>query len=536
VTSLEAQATAVPARRPGEVSDGIRRTSRYVAAILALALVYYATAKFGQSLRYTASVSAVWPPVGVGIAVLYLWGLRLWPGIFIGELLVNSELLNSLPLGSLLGQQLGNMLEIVVGAWLLRRLIGKQARLDRVAQVGGLLLALGAATAISATIGTVSMLAGGVIHFSEAAEFGRTWWLGDTAGGLVMLPLILVWAPDPVGVWRSVRSWDGGVLLAVVGALAVLAVAVDEPLTYMVFPALIWAAFRFGPPGATLATAVVAVAVIGLTAHDAGPFSSQPIDHRAVSTQLFIVVAGLTALFLSAVVSELHRSSRELADAQGGEERRAHAERQRIARDLHDSVSQALFSTALHTRAAQKALQDENVHAPEAVAQDLSAIGELTRAAQSEMRTLIFDLHGDAVAEGLVTALRTHGTRLSGSSGPAIAVRGPTHRLRLPPPVETHLYGIGCEAMANAVKHSSARSVDVRVSAWNGTVELEVRDDGTGFDLAQDRPGHFGLESMRSRAAEIEAELTIASRPGTGTIVRVEVPAGGEDGPDAPGG
>jgi signal transduction histidine kinase len=78
--------------------------------------------------------------------------------------------------------------------------------------------------------------------------------------------------------------------------------------------------------------------------------------------------------------------------------------------------------------------------------------------------------------------------------------------------------------------------VDVRVSAWNGTVELEVRDDGTGFDLAQYRPGHFGLESMRSRAAEIEAELTIASRPGTGTVVRVEVPAGGEDGPDAPGG
>jgi signal transduction histidine kinase len=235
------------------------------------------------------------------------------------------------------------------------------------------------------------------------------------------------------------------------------------------------------------------------------------------------------------VVSELQRSSEELAGAQGGEERRARAERQRIARDLHDSVSQALFSTALHTRAAQKALEGEDVHAPAALSQDLSAIGELTRAAQSEMRTLIFDLRGDAVAEGLVAALRTHGARLAGSSGPTIVVRGPTHRLRLPPPVETHLYGIGCEAMANAAKHSWGRSVDVMVSAWNGSVVLEVRDDGTGFDLAQYRPGHFGLESMRSRAAEIDAELTIASRPGTGTVVRVEVPAGGDEGADEAG-
>jgi signal transduction histidine kinase len=525
---MEAQVPAVATAESVAVPDALSRAVRYVATVLALAFAYYAAAKLGQMLRYTASVSAVWPPAGVGIAALYLWGLRLWPGIFIGEVLVNLELLDSIPLGSLMGQQLGNMLEIVVGAWLLRRLIGRHARLDRTAQIGGLLLALGTATAISATAGTLSMLAGNVIGLSDAPKLWRTWWLGDTAGGLVALPLILVWVPDPIGVWRRVRTWDGALLLAVVGVLAVLAVSVDEPLTYMVFPALIWAAFRFGPPGATLATAVTALAVIGLTANNGGPFSSQPIDHRALSTQLFILVATITGLVLSAVVSELQQSSLELAGAQGREERRARAERQRIARDLHDSVSQALFSTALHTRAAQKALADEDARAPEVLAQDLSAIGDLTRAAQSEMRTLIFDLRGEAVAEGLVTALSRHGDRLAGSSGPTVSVRGPLQRLRLPPPVETHLYGIGCEAMANAVKHASAQSVDVVVAARSGTVTLEVRDDGTGFDRAQDRPGHFGLESMHSRSAEIGAELTIRSG-GTGTVVRVEVPARAED-------
>src|SRR3954470_374959 len=128
------------------------RVVRYVTGVVVLAFAYYGAAKLGQTLRYTASVSAIWPPAGLGIAALYLWGPRWWPGIFLGELLVNGELLldkTSLPLRSLIGQQAGNMAEIIVGALLLRRLIGPRARLDRVEQVFGMLLALAAATAIS---------------------------------------------------------------------------------------------------------------------------------------------------------------------------------------------------------------------------------------------------------------------------------------------------------------------------------------------------------------------------------------------------
>src|SRR5947207_11839271 len=97
---------------------------RTAAGVALLAGGYFGAAKLGQTLRYTASVSAIWPPVGVGIAALYLWGLRLWPGIFIAELLVNGQLFlgkNPLPLGSLAGQQLGNMAEVVLGAYLLGR-------------------------------------------------------------------------------------------------------------------------------------------------------------------------------------------------------------------------------------------------------------------------------------------------------------------------------------------------------------------------------------------------------------------------------
>src|SRR5262249_23661816 len=139
---------------------------RYVRGVLLLAASYYGAAKLSQTLSYTGSVSAIWPPVGLGIAVLYLWGLRWWPGIFIGECLVNADLFvrgSSPPLGSLVGQQFGNMVEVILGAWLLRRLIGSRAALDRTSQVIGLIVAVGTATAISATVGTVSMLAGDVI-------------------------------------------------------------------------------------------------------------------------------------------------------------------------------------------------------------------------------------------------------------------------------------------------------------------------------------------------------------------------------------
>jgi signal transduction histidine kinase len=499
-----------------------------VGGVLLLAAAYYGAAKLGQTLRYTASVSAIWPPAGLGIAALYLWGLRWWPGVLLGEIVVNGELLlddSTFPIGSLLGQQTGNMAEIIVGALLLRRLIGPNAAMDRVEQVGGMLVALGVATAISATAGTVAMVVGGVVDDSHATEFWRTWWLGDTSGGLVVLPLMLAWAHDPMGAWRRIRTWEGAAVIAGVTALGIVAVSTEEPITYMVFPALIWAAFRLGPPGATLSVAITAGVAIGVTAHDVGPFFKQPIDHRTLSTQLYIGVAALTTLFLSAVVSERERSSRELADARRTEGERAVEERRRIARDLHDSVSQALFSTVLHTRTAQKALVQEGGSPSGRVGRSLGTIADLTKSVQSEMRSLIFELRRDPIHDGLVAALARHASGLGASDGLTIEVTGPAPRLVLSELVETQLFAIGREALANVQKHARATAAQVRVEAQNGQVIVEVRDNGRGFDPAAGHPGHFGLDSMRSRAAEVGGRLTITSGPGFGTLVRVRVPA-----------
>jgi signal transduction histidine kinase len=501
---------------------------RYVGGVLLLAAAYYGAAKLGQTLRYTASVSAVWPPAGLGIAALYLWGLRWWPGVLLGETVVNGQLLlddSTFPIGSLLGQQTGNMAELIVGALLLRRLIGPNAAMDRVEQVGGMLLAVGVATAISATAGTISMVAGGVVDESGAAEFWRTWWLADTSGGLVVLPLMLAWAKDPLGAWRRIRTWEGAAAIGVVTALSFAVFSTEEPIRYTVFPALIWAAFRFGPPGATLSIAITAGVAIGETAHDLGPFAKQPIDHRTLSTQLYIWVAALTTLFLSALVSEREQSARELADTRRSEGERAVEERRRIARDLHDSVSQALFSTVLHTRTAQKALVQEGGSPSGPVGRSLGTIADLTRSVQGEIRSLIFELRRDPVHDGLVAALARHASALDAPDELTIDVRGPGARLALSQQAETQLFAIAREALANVVRHAEASAAQVRVEARRGQVLVEIRDNGHGFDPADGHPGHFGLDSMRSRAAEIGGRFTIASAPGSGTVIRVRVQA-----------
>jgi signal transduction histidine kinase len=501
-------------------------TLQETGGVVALGLAYFGAAKLGQTLRYTASVSAIWPPAGLGIAALYLFGLRWWPGIFLGELLVNGQLLvegsHPPPLGSLMGQQAGNMAEVIVGAWLLGRLIGPRAKLERASEVGWMIVAVGTATAISATVGTISMLAGSVIAVDEVPTFWRTWLLGDTAGALIVLPLCLTWA-DPRRAWRRVRGFEGAVLIVIVGVLAAIAVLSDAPLTYLTFPALIWAAFRFGPPGVTLATALTAGLTIGITADQVGAFYKQPIDNRTLSTQLYLLVGSLTALFLSAVVSERERSAAELAAAKRRETERAIEQRRRIARDLHDSVSQALFSSTLHTRAAQKALDDGGGQRMPQLRQMLQTIDELTKRAQSEMRRFIFEWGPEEIGDGLVPTLTSHVASFDGTV--RIRVEGPSGALPLQPETETQLYGIAREALANVVRHADAGSAVVRVKATAACVVLEIGDDGRGFDPHRVRAGRFGLESMRSRAGEIGADLAVISAPGRGTVVRVEVPA-----------
>jgi signal transduction histidine kinase len=496
---------------------------RYAAGVLLIAAGYYIAAQGGEALLLTGPAGAFWPATGVGIAVLYLGGLRWWPGVLLGDLLSREFAL--LPLGTALAETAGNMARALLAVVILQRLVGRRAAMDRLEHVGAVLAAVAVGEAVSATVAMLALRAGEVIETSEMGVFWRSWWLGGLAGGLVVVPLAMAWARTRARAWRGRRAVEGALMLAAVVGLSAIALSADQPLTYIVFPAFIWAALRFGPPGATLAVAVAAVIAVQATSRAAGPFVEHSPSGSALNLQLYIVFAALTTFCLAAIVSERRRAALELAESQRREGERAALERQRIARDLHDSVSQSLFSTTLHVRTAQHALELEKPDSTGPVGEELNEIGQLTRGALAEMRALIFELRPGALAEeGLVAALTKQAAALSAREGLDIEVDGPAH-LPIGPDVEEQLYRLGQEALANVVKHARAGSATVRVAATGDTVSIEVSDDGRGFDPAAVGPDHFGLRSMRGRVADLGGRLEVTSTPGRGTVLRVMVPA-----------
>jgi signal transduction histidine kinase len=280
----------------------------YAISIALVAIAYYATGRIGLELAYLdGAVAALWPPAGLGLAVLFLYGVRLWPGVVVGDFLLGDF---STPLGTVVGQTVGNTVAVVVAALLLRRLTGGRGKLDRVADVLALVACALVAALVSAAFGPTSLRLGGVIAADEVARVFRTWTLSDASGVLVVAPVLLTWATTRL---RGIRRRDvveGTVALVLLVALAELPPQRDVP--YIVFPVLLWTALRFGPRGAATAILVVCSITVWNTAQNDGPFVRESISDSLLATQLFIAISALTSLVLAAVTAERERAGRRL--------------------------------------------------------------------------------------------------------------------------------------------------------------------------------------------------------------------------------
>jgi signal transduction histidine kinase len=198
-------------------------------------------------------------------------------------------------------------------------------------------------------------------------------------------------------------------------------------------------------------------------------------------------------------------------------------ERQRLARDLHDSVTQALYGITLYSEAAAEELSLQQL---DLVAEYLGELQHTSQEALAEMRLLIHELRPSILEEeGLVATLQTRLLAVEGRAGLKTQLTVDLED-RLPPDVEEGLYRIAREALNNALKHAQAStiSVDLRHRPDDSKVSLEVVDDGLGFDADAGRQkGGLGLSAMEERAAELGGQLTIESEAGRGSRVLVEV-------------
>jgi PAS domain S-box-containing protein len=226
-------------------------------------------------------------------------------------------------------------------------------------------------------------------------------------------------------------------------------------------------------------------------------------------------------VFLKAVADQAAvalENARLFAEARG---KAALEERQRLARELHDSVSQALYGIALGARTARKLLHQN----PQLVADPLDYVLSLADAGLAEMRALIFELRPESLeTEGLVAALEKQAAALRARHEIEVTT-SLCDEPGAPPEVKETVYRIAQEALHNTVKHARANSVGLELVCNEGSLSLEVSDDGVGFDSDGEFPGHLGLRSMRERAQRVGGTLTIETSPGGGTRIRAQIPA-----------
>jgi signal transduction histidine kinase/CheY-like chemotaxis protein len=304
--------------------------------ILLVGLIYFGAARYGWILAAAPTgVSPFWPPAGIALALLLMWGRRVWPGVLLGALAADISL--GLSWRSILIGATANTIEPVVAASLLARWPGFDSRLERPRDLTALLLSASLATLIGASIGTIGLWLLGISHPKTVMAFVTrlsTWWLGDVMGVLVMAPPLLIWGrtrlswpsalPGPSALksaqWR--RRAEAFLLVAALGLSSYLsfgpatsAPSVHSAVEYLPFPLIIWASMRFGVRGASAASLV-------LTASAVWHYSIPPLERHQLGAdanllllQTSIAVIVLTALVIGAVMTERDAVTRALEES-----------------------------------------------------------------------------------------------------------------------------------------------------------------------------------------------------------------------------
>ncbi|MFE0194042.1 MASE1 domain-containing protein [Streptomyces sp. NPDC058989] len=298
-------------------TEQLRRPAPAALTILVLTAVYFASAWIGlrESVVVAgAVVTPLWPPTGIALSSLLLLGMWTWPGIALGTLLIVATLS---PLDvTVLGVMAGNTLAPVCACLMLRK-VGFRIALDRLRD-GVALVALGAFAGmlISATLGSGTQVLTGALPTGGFWRTWAAWWVGDAMGVLVVTPLVLALRAvrRPQGI--PVHRWaEAAALLVAAVALSFMATRSQLSLLFLVFPLIVWAALRFQLAGAAPCVLLVSVLAISAATARIGPFEGQSLLEAMVNLQALNASAALTALLLSAIVTEQNAIRRKIEQA-----------------------------------------------------------------------------------------------------------------------------------------------------------------------------------------------------------------------------
>ena len=279
-----------------------------------LTLVYFIAGKLGLKLAFLhASASPVWPPAGIALAALVLLGYRVWPAIFVGAFLVNATTAGNI--ATSLGIAAGNTLEAVCGAWLVNRFAGGTRVFDRAQDVFKFALAAMLSALVSPSIGVTTLALGGFAAWANYGPIWTTWWLGDSAGDLVVAPLILLWSIPSTQRWSRRDAGEVGILLLLLFVLGETVFggwfpisARNYPISFICGPVVIWTAFRFSQRETATGIFILSALAIWGTLHGFGPFIMETENHSLLTLQAWTAVLTITAMALAAAMAERRRA------------------------------------------------------------------------------------------------------------------------------------------------------------------------------------------------------------------------------------
>lgn len=524
-------------------------------------VLYVATAKLGLEYAVVGrTVTLLWLPSGIALAAALVGGSRVWPGIALGAFIANAG--TGIPALSLFFIALGNTLEPLCAAVLLRRRNNFSNALDKVSDVLKLVLfAAVMSTTASASFGTLGLLLGGEI---AGADFGSTWlawWLGDGMGVLVISPVLLMGAGWNRSAFMSLLPRKALEALVLIAALTVVGQAVfgspllagldSFPISLSLFPFAIWSALRFGPGGAAGVTLIASFLAIRGTAQGTGPFAVGSAMESLIRWCLFADLMAITGLLLAAVGSEREKALAALRNAKGDLERRVRQrtdeltranlelqtaltarrhmqmemnqigeERQKtMGQELHDGLGQQLTGIALLVTSLGETLAARSIAEVAAVRQVERLLGEAIAMVRSLSRGLY-----PVVLEsgGLPSALNHLAENARGFSGVRCAVHCSGGLKPIDKNTALNLYRIAQEAVTNALRHGKAQRIDIRLSAVGERYVLSVQDNGVGFPKQNPTTnGTLGVRSMRCRADLIGAAFEVKENPDGGSWVVV---------------
>lgn len=520
--------------------------------IALLAAVYTLVGRLGLSVDPVGGFATlVWPPSGIALAALVLYGLGLWPGVALGAFLVNFWV--GAPAGVAAGIATGNTLEAVAGAWALSRIAGFKPSLERLKDVVAL-VALPAclSSAIGATIGATSLELGGVIESSSFRDVWQAWWVGDMIGDLLVAPLLLTWgAPEKSPV---VARPAEALLLA--ATLFTVCLFVFGPWTSarlewlrranFLIPILMWAAIRFGPRGATAAAFVCSGMALWGTMSGHGPFVRLgSLREALLGLQLYLPLIAATFLALGAVTAERAELLRRERDARREAERAVNARDDFLAVAAHE-LATPLTPLQLELETLHRALDgaglapnvqrrlDRASRQTKRLARLTERLLDVSRLAHGHLTLDPTDFDFSEMVGEVVEEYRAEATR----AGSELSLAAPTalvgrwDRVRTAQAV--------ANLLSNAVKYGGGQPIALEVRGTPGDVVLTVTDRGNGIDPAElprifdrferaspeRRRGGLGLglyvarEIVQAHGGKIHCE----SQPGKGSTFTVSLP------------